>query len=118
MSLRNACPLLSQLVENVVLLLEVLNVWDENEENVEWEEMAQVGVRILLAFISRPETEYCATASSKLSKLLKARKISSQGELCYILGCLHQALVASRMKGTNFCNLVPRVSPLETMLKS
>ena len=82
-----------------MLLLEVLNVWDENEENVEWEEMAQVGVRILLAFISRPETEYCATASSKLSKLLKARINMSQGELCYTLGRLHQAFVASREKG-------------------
>ena len=117
MSVRIACSLLKQLVENVVLLLEVLNVWDENQENVEWEEMAQVGVRILLAFISRPETEYCATASSKLSKLLKARKISSQGELCYILGCLHHAFVASREKGKIFCNLVPRVSSLGTMLK-
>ena len=82
-----------------MFLLEVLNVWDENEENVQWEEMSQVGVRILLAFISRPETEYCATASSKLSKLLKARMTSSQGELCYILGRLHQAFVASRNKG-------------------
>ena len=82
-----------------MLLLEVLNVWDEDEENLEWEEMAQVGVRILLAFISRPETEYCATASSKLSKLLKARKVTSQGELCYILGRLHQAFVASREQG-------------------
>ena len=88
-----------QLVENVVLLLEVLNVWDEDEDNVEWEGMAQVGVRILLAFISQPETEYCATASYKLSKLLKARKVTSQGELCYILGRLHQAFVASRKKG-------------------
>lgn len=77
-------------------------MWDENEENVEWEEMAQVGVRILLAFISRPETEYCATASSKLSKLLKARVNTSQGELCYTLGRLHQAFVASREKGKNF----------------
>lgn len=84
-----------------MLLLEVLNVWDENEENVEWEEMAQVGMRILLAFIARPETEYCATASSKLSKLLKARINTSQGELCYTLGRLHQAFVASRGKGTN-----------------
>ena len=74
-------------------------MWDENEENVEWEEMAQVGVRILLAFISRPETEYCATASSKLSTLLKARINMSQGELCYTLGRLHQAFVASREKG-------------------
>ena len=82
-----------------MLLLEVLNVWDENEENVEWEEMAQVGVRILLAFISRPETEYCATASSKLSKLLKVRINTSQGELCYTLGRLHQAFVTSREKG-------------------
>lgn len=82
-----------------MLLLEVLNVWDENEENVEWEEMAQVGVRILLAFISRPETEYCATASSKLSKLLKVRINTSQGELCYTLGLLHQAFVVSREKG-------------------
>lgn len=89
-----------QLVENVVLLLEVLNVWDENEESVEWTEMAQVGMRILLAFISQPETEFCATASSKLSKLLKARQITSQGELCYILGRLHQAFVASKEKGT------------------
>lgn len=97
--------LLSQLVENVVLLLEVLNVWDENEENVEWEEMAQVGVRILLAFISRPETEYCATASSKLSKLLKARTITAQGELCYILGRLYQAFVTSREKGTKLSDL-------------
>ena len=90
----------SQLVENVVLLLEVLNVWDENEESVEWTEMAQVGMRILLAFISQPETEFCATASSKLSKLLKARQITSQWELCYILGRLHQAFVASKEKGT------------------
>ena len=89
-----------QLVENVVLLLEVLNVWDENEESVEWTEMAQVGMRILLAFISQPETEFCATASSKLSKLLKARQVTSQGELCYILGRLHQAFVASKEKGT------------------
>ena len=95
----------NQLVENVVLLLEVLNVWDENEENVEWTEMAQVGVRILLAFISRPETEYCATASSKLSKLLKARKVTSQGELCHILGQLHQAFVSSKEKGTKCLSL-------------
>ena len=91
-----------------MLLLEVLNVWDENEENVEWEEMAQVGVRILLAFISRPETEYCATASSKLSKLLKARINTSQGELCYTLGRLHQAFVASREKGIklHYCTII------------
>ena len=82
-----------------MLLLEVLNVWDEDEDNVKWEGMVQVGVRILLAFISRPETEYCATASYKLSKFLEARKVLSQGELCYILGRLHQAFVASREKG-------------------
>ncbi|RMX38939.1 hypothetical protein pdam_00016423 [Pocillopora damicornis] len=103
-----------KLVENVVFLLEVLNVWDENEENVQWEEMSQVGVRILLAFISRPETEYCATASSKLSKLLKARMTSSQGELCYILGRLHQAFVASRNKGDNenFSFIIPVIRML------
>ena len=94
------CLLFHQLVENVVLLLEVLNVWDEGEDNVEWEEMSQVGVRILLAFMSQPQTEYCATASSKLTKLLKARKISSQGELCYIIGRLYQAFDASKQKGT------------------
>ncbi|KAJ7381764.1 Neurobeachin-like protein 1, partial [Desmophyllum pertusum] len=102
-----------KLVENVVLLLEVLNVWDENEEHVQWEEMAQVGVRIFLAFISRPETEYCATASSKLSKLVKARMNTSQGEICYILGRLHQAFVMSREKGyadsCNYTFIVPVV---------
>ncbi|KAJ7380516.1 Neurobeachin-like protein 1 [Desmophyllum pertusum] len=100
-----------KLVENVVLLLEVLNVWDENEEHVQWEEMAQVGVRILLAFISRPETEYCATASSKLSKLVKARMNTSQGEICYILGRLHQAFVMSREKADscNYTFIVPVV---------
>ncbi|XP_068687514.1 neurobeachin-like protein 1 [Montipora foliosa] len=103
-----------KLVENVVLLLEVLNVWDENEENVEWTEMAQVGVRILLAFISRPETEYCATASSKLSKLLKARKVTSQGELCHILGQLHQAFVSSKEKADsrNYTFIVPVIRML------
>ena len=59
-----------------------------------------MGVRILLAFMSQPQTEYCATASSKLTKLLKGRKISSQGELCYIIGHLYQAFDASRQKGT------------------
>ncbi|KAJ7380505.1 Neurobeachin-like protein 1 [Desmophyllum pertusum] len=45
-----------KLVENVVLLLEVLNVWDENEEHVQWGEMAQVGVRILLRlFLDRKQ---------------------------------------------------------------
>lgn len=98
-----------KLVENVVLLLEVLNVWDESEDNVEWEEMSQVGVRILLAFMSQPQTEYCATASSKLTKLLKARKISSQGELCYIIGHLYQAFDASRQKEKceNYTFIVP-----------
>ena len=90
-----------------MLLLEVLNVWDENKENVEWTEMAQVGVRILLAFISQLETEFCATASAKLSKLVKARQITSQGELCYILGRLHQAFVASKEKGTNDSSFLP-----------
>ncbi|KAL9958919.1 hypothetical protein ACROYT_G035996 [Oculina patagonica] len=73
--------------------------------------MAQVGVRILLAFISRPETEYCATASSKLSKLLKARVNTSQGELCYTLGRLHQAFVVSREKADcrNYTFIVPVV---------
>ena len=70
--------------------------------------MSQVGVRILLAFMSQPQTEYCATASSKLTKLLKARKISSQGELCYIIGHLYQAFDASRQKGTLVDVLVPR----------
>ena len=67
-----------------------------------------MGVRILLAFMSQPQTEYCATASSKLTKLLKARKISSQGELCYIIGHLYQAFDASRQKGALADVLVPR----------
>lgn len=90
-----------QLVQSVAQLLEVLNVWgeDDSEETTEWEEMAQIGGRILLGFISRQETEFCATASSKLSKLLKARTINSQVELCYVLGKLYNAFVDSRQKG-------------------
>ena len=88
-----------QLVDAVVQLLEALNVWDVSEENVEWVEMAHVGVRILLGFISRKEPEFCATASSKLSKILKTRLLNSQSEVCYILGRLHKAYLASRETG-------------------
>ena len=77
-------------------LLEALNVWDDTEGNTEWVEMAQAGIKILMTFISCREPEFCATASSKLSKLLKSRTLHSQGEICYILGNLYKAYVTSR----------------------
>lgn len=91
-----------QLVESVAQLLEALNVWsqDDFEDDVEWGEMAQIGGRILLGFLAHDDTNYCATASSKLSKLLKARTINSQNEVCFVLGKLYQAFVDARQKGT------------------
>ncbi|KAK3708098.1 hypothetical protein QZH41_019181, partial [Actinostola sp. cb2023] len=99
------------LVDSVAQLLEALNVWgkDDMEEDVEWGEMAQIGGRILLGFLAHEDTNFCATASSKLSKLLKARSINSQVEVCFVLGKLYQAFVDSRQKddSSNFTFIVP-----------
>ena len=85
-----------QLVDGIDQLLEALNVWeDDTDSNTEWVEMAQTGIKILMSFILCKEPEFCATASSKLSKLLKSRSLRSQGEICYIIGKLFEAYITS-----------------------
>ncbi|XP_066264160.1 neurobeachin-like protein 1 isoform X5 [Branchiostoma lanceolatum] len=84
-----------KMVEGVMGLLDTLAVWEPIPGDSEWEDMAQIGIRLLLGFAGQDNNDVCATASAKLHTLLHSRPLHSTEEACYILGALDQAMIKS-----------------------
>ncbi|KAK7111968.1 hypothetical protein V1264_011504 [Littorina saxatilis] len=80
------------LLDELMALLEVLNVWD-TEAGSGWMEMVHLGFHILLTFASQPQLELCSAATVKLTTLVQTKLISSSAEASFILGYLHDLIV-------------------------
>ncbi|XP_038664837.1 neurobeachin-like protein 2 isoform X1 [Scyliorhinus canicula] len=102
-----------KILEGVINLLDKLAVWCHSDNGTsDLNEMAQIGLRIILGYIVQEDTQVCAVACVKLHNLLLTMPIWKE-EACFLLGKLDIPLTRS-IKGKTeiFSYLVPIVRTL------
>ncbi|XP_035491031.2 neurobeachin-like protein 2 isoform X3 [Scophthalmus maximus] len=111
-----------KIFEGVVNLLDRLQAWHStpgSPGNTELKEMAQIGLRIITAYIQQQHSQVCVMAYVKLHSLLQTVLCLSWEEVCFLLGQLGAPLWPGGVTdGTNcanpeiFSQLVPVVRTL------
>nr|XP_054599164.1 neurobeachin-like protein 1 isoform X1 [Nothobranchius furzeri] len=96
-----------KVLEETVTLMDCLMVW--YSAGSQWLQLSQVGLRLLLGFMSQEDPEVCAMATAKLNGILQTKEVSSQDEACYLLGKLEGILRRSIQERTDeiYSFLVP-----------
>ncbi|GCB70856.1 hypothetical protein scyTo_0008692, partial [Scyliorhinus torazame] len=102
-----------KILEGVINLLDKLAVWCHSDNGTsDLNEMAQIGLRIILGYIVQEDTQVCAVACVKLHNLLLTMPIWKE-EACFLLGKLDIPLTRSIQGKTEiFSYLVPIVRTL------
>ncbi|XP_058503253.1 neurobeachin-like protein 2 isoform X2 [Solea solea] len=80
-----------KIFEGVVNLLDRLQAWHStpgSPGNTELKEMAQIGLRIITAYIQQQNSQVCVMAYVKLHSLLQTVLCLSWEEVCFLLGQL------------------------------
>uniref|UniRef100_A0A672QFP5 Neurobeachin-like protein 2 n=1 Tax=Sinocyclocheilus grahami TaxID=75366 RepID=A0A672QFP5_SINGR len=73
-----------KVLEETVTLMDGLMVWYAS--GMQWLQLSQVGLRLLLGFMAQEDPQVCAMATAKLNGILQTKTVDSQDEACYLLG--------------------------------
>ncbi|KAM4560063.1 neurobeachin-like protein 1 isoform 3-T3 [Odontesthes bonariensis] len=101
-----------KVLEETVTLMDCLMVWYSS--GIQWFQLSQVGLRLLLGFMAQKDLEVCAMATAKLNGILQTKEVSSQDEACYLLGKVEGILRRSIQEKTEetYSFLVPLLRTL------
>ncbi|XP_072228514.1 neurobeachin-like protein 1 isoform X2 [Leuresthes tenuis] len=101
-----------KVLEETVTLMDCLMVWYSS--GIQWFQLSQVGLRLLLGFMAQKDLEVCAMATAKLNGILQTKEVSSQDEACYLLGKVEGILRQSIQEQTEetYSFLVPLLRTL------
>lgn len=104
--------LTEQLLEDVLNLLDSLAVWDV-QSGAGWQEMAYLGLCIIVAFAQHTKLEVCSRATVRLHQLIQTKLISSSAEAAYLIGHLNNVIIqAINDQTSNYSYLIPVMKAL------
>ncbi|XP_074539600.1 neurobeachin-like protein 2 isoform X1 [Halichoeres trimaculatus] len=110
-----------KIFEGVVNLLDRLQAWHStpgSPGNTELKEMAQIGLRIITAYIHQQHSPVCEMAYLKLHSLLQTVLCLSWEEVCFLLGQLGSPLWPGDANDGNNCEKTETFSQLVPIVRT